>query len=162
MAETSNALCVDGVVLPMSADKPDINDAIRIVDPNHEAILIAGDIEHRTAVLEDTGAANISLDVRRLRPIGLPYLPKPCHQRLAGVGNVRASVKKSLDRAKRDYPHCQSVSWSHVGTKVFVADLHIIIDLNALPSTTLPAYLRGRSSRSFPTKETACPTPLTC
>jgi hypothetical protein len=146
MAETSNALCVDGVVLPMGADEPDINDAIRIVDPDHEAILVAGDVKDRAAVLENTGAANISLDVRRLRPIGPPYLPKPCHQRLAGIGNIRASAEKGLDRAERDYSHRGNIPWSHIGTKAFVASLHIIIDLNALPSTSLPAYLHGRNS----------------
>jgi hypothetical protein len=30
MDETSNALCVDRVVLPMGADKPDVDDAIGI------------------------------------------------------------------------------------------------------------------------------------
>jgi hypothetical protein len=85
MAETSNARCVDGIVLPMGADKPDINDAIWKVDPDHK----------------------------------------------------------------------------RVGTKVFAANLHIIINLNALPSTSLPAYLHGRNSQPFPTEEAACPTLLT-
>src|ERR1700728_4010398 len=119
MAQTSNALCVDGIVLPMGADKPDINDAIWIVDPDHQAILISGDIKDRTAVLENTGAANISLDVRRSRPVGLPYLSKPCHQRLAGIGNIRASGKKRLNRTECDYPHGETVAWSHIGTKAF-------------------------------------------
>jgi hypothetical protein len=79
MAATSNALCVDGIVLPMGTYKSDVNDAIRIVDPDHKTILIAGDIEDRPAVLENTGTANVSFDIRWLRPIGLPYLPKPCH-----------------------------------------------------------------------------------
>jgi hypothetical protein len=61
MTEISNALCIDGVVLPMAADEPDIDDAIRIVDPDHEAILVAGDVKDRAAVLENTGAANFRL-----------------------------------------------------------------------------------------------------
>jgi hypothetical protein len=31
----------------MRADKPDINDAIGIVDPDHDTIFVTGDIEDR-------------------------------------------------------------------------------------------------------------------
>ena len=110
MTETSNALCVDSVVLPMGADKPDVDDAIRIVDPDHDAILVAGNVEDRTAILENTGAADISLDMRRLRPIGLPDLPKPRHHRLAGIGNPCGTIEKGLDRAERYHPHATSVT----------------------------------------------------
>src|SRR6266478_2321163 len=47
MAYLSNGLCIDPVVLPVRADEPDIDDAIRIVDPYHDAILVAGDVEYR-------------------------------------------------------------------------------------------------------------------
>src|ERR1700748_3929734 len=97
MLEPSNTLCVDRIVLLMGTDKPDINDAVRIVNPDHEAFLIAGDVKDRATVLKNTGAANISLNVRRSRPVGPPYLSKPRHQRLAGIGNISASGKKRLD-----------------------------------------------------------------
>jgi hypothetical protein len=41
MTEASDALCVDGVVLPMGADEPDADDEIKVVDPDHNAILVA-------------------------------------------------------------------------------------------------------------------------
>ena len=71
MTETSDARCVDGIVLPVGAYEPDVHDAIGIVDPDHDAILVAGDVKHHAAIPEDARAAEIPLDVRRLRPIGL-------------------------------------------------------------------------------------------
>src|SRR5713101_6182760 len=110
MTETSDALCVDSVVLPMGADKSDVDDAIRIVDPNHYAIFVAGDVKDHAAILENTSAADISLDIRGLRPIGLPYLPKPRHHRLASIGNACAKVEKGLYRAERYHPHDASLT----------------------------------------------------
>jgi hypothetical protein len=40
----------------MGADEPDIDHAIRIVDPHDDAILVTGDVEDRTAVFENAGA----------------------------------------------------------------------------------------------------------
>ena len=37
----------------MSADKPDVDDAIGIVDPHHDAILVARDVEDSAAVVEN-------------------------------------------------------------------------------------------------------------
>jgi hypothetical protein len=45
MTEASNVLSVDGVVLPVSAYEPDAQHAIRVVDPDHNAILVAGDVK---------------------------------------------------------------------------------------------------------------------
>ena len=36
------------IVLPVRADVPDIDDPIGIINPNHDAILVAGDVEHGT------------------------------------------------------------------------------------------------------------------
>jgi hypothetical protein len=38
-------LCIDTVVLPVRSDEPDIDDAIRIIDPHHDSILVAGGVE---------------------------------------------------------------------------------------------------------------------
>src|ERR1700730_3750282 len=121
MAEISNILCVDDVVLTMGADEPDIDHAIRIVDPHDDTILVTGDVEDRTAVFENAGAADISLDVRGLCPIGLLHLAKPRHHRLAGIGDARAKVEKGLDRAERYHPHGPSLTWSRFGTKDFLS-----------------------------------------
>jgi hypothetical protein len=44
MASTFNGLCSDLVVLPVRSDEPDINNAVRIVNPHDDAILVAGDV----------------------------------------------------------------------------------------------------------------------
>src|SRR6266481_8837607 len=94
----SNGLRIDPVVLPMRADEPDIDDAIRIIDPHHDAILVAGDVEHRATVVENARAADGSLRVRRRRPVSSPDLPVPGHQWFARVGVHGASADESLKR----------------------------------------------------------------
>jgi hypothetical protein len=63
----------------------EIDDAIRIIYPDHDTILVAGDIENRSTVVESAGAANRSLDIRRRCPVSRPDLPVPSHQWLARV-----------------------------------------------------------------------------
>jgi len=46
------------------ADEPDIDDPIGIINPNHNAILVASDVEHGTTVFENARAANCSFHVR--------------------------------------------------------------------------------------------------
>jgi hypothetical protein len=43
-------LRIDGVILPMRANEPYVDDAIWVVDPHHDTILVASDIEYRAAV----------------------------------------------------------------------------------------------------------------
>jgi hypothetical protein len=73
MTETSNALRVDGIVLPMGADEPDVDDSIRIVDPDHNAILVAGNVEDCAAIAGLVGKANLfTIDLNTLPPTSLP------------------------------------------------------------------------------------------
>jgi hypothetical protein len=46
-----NGLRIDCVVLPMRSDEADIDHAVWIVDPDHDTIFVAGDIEDNTATL---------------------------------------------------------------------------------------------------------------
>jgi hypothetical protein len=110
MIRTFKRFELDGIILPMGADEPDIDNSIRIVDPDNDAILVACNIEHRAAVLENAGTADVPLDVSRFCPIGLPHLPKPSHHRLAGIGNTRASIQENFDRAERYHPHRRIVT----------------------------------------------------
>src|SRR5882724_2244265 len=119
MIETSNVLRVNRIVLTMRADEPDVDHTIGIVDPDHDPIFVACNVEDGAAVLENAGAADIPFDVRRLRPVSLSHLTKPCHHRFTGVGNPFASVKKSLDRAKRNHSHRPTVPRSQFGTKPY-------------------------------------------
>jgi len=66
---TSNALRIVGIVLPMRPDKPDIDHAIGIVDPHNDAIFVTRDIEDRSTVLEDTGAADVPAPAGERTPI---------------------------------------------------------------------------------------------
>ena len=94
----------------MGTDESDVDHPIRIIDPDNDTILVARYIEDSAAILENTGAADISLDVRRLCPVRLPHLPKPGHHRLMGIGYTLAAVEESLDRAERYHPHDTSLA----------------------------------------------------
>jgi len=69
MTPLSNGLGVDPSYCRCVPMKPDIDDPIGIIDPHPNAILVAGDVEHRTAGLENARAANGSLHVRCRRPV---------------------------------------------------------------------------------------------
>jgi hypothetical protein len=45
------------------SDEPNVDDPIGVIDPHHDAILIAGDVEHHTAIPEDAGAPDGTLYV---------------------------------------------------------------------------------------------------
>jgi hypothetical protein len=45
----------------MRADESYVYDAVRVVDPNDDAILVSGDIEDDATILEDARAAYLSL-----------------------------------------------------------------------------------------------------
>ena len=45
----------------MGANKPDVDNPVRVVNPNDDSILIAADIENDTPVLKDAGAAELCL-----------------------------------------------------------------------------------------------------
>ena len=124
MALLSNGLRIDPVVLPVRADEPDVHDAIRIIYPNNDAILVAGDIEYRATVVENARATDGSLDVRRGCPVGPPDLPEPRHQRLARVSVRGASPDESLKRAERNDSHISNLAQSHIGTKNIRCVMH--------------------------------------
>jgi hypothetical protein len=52
------------------ADEPDIDNAIGIIDPHYDAILIARDVEDSAAVVENARTADGSLHVRLLTACG--------------------------------------------------------------------------------------------
>ena len=94
----------------MGAYEPDIDDPIRVVDPDHDAILVAGDVEYRAAVLGNTGAAYIPFDVRRFAPISLFDLSKPRHERLTGISHTGAISEEELYLTERDNSHRKIIS----------------------------------------------------
>jgi len=51
--------------LRMRADEPHVNDAIRVVDPDDDSVLIARNIEHGPSILEDARGADVALQISR-------------------------------------------------------------------------------------------------
>jgi hypothetical protein len=105
----------------MRANEPYVDNAIWVVDPHHDAILVAGDIEYRAAVFEDAGGANVAFDVRRCGPVGRFDLPVPRHHGIARFGVRRAPIEETLKRSERDDPHIAAIAWSQLGTKTIAA-----------------------------------------
>ena len=100
-----DGLRIDPTVLPVCTDEPDVYDAIGIIYPNNDAILVAGDVEYGSAAVENARAANGSLEIRRRCPISPPDLPVPRHQWLANVSVRGVSPDESLKRTERNDPH---------------------------------------------------------
>jgi hypothetical protein len=47
----------------MGADEADIHHPVCVVDPDHKAVFVAGQIKHRAPIPKDAGGAEIPLDV---------------------------------------------------------------------------------------------------
>src|SRR5450631_3421771 len=153
----------------MVTNEPNVDNAIGIIDPDYNPILVASDIEDRTTILENASATDVPLDVSRLCPVGLPHLPKPSHHRFAGIGGVRGSVQEGLNRANRNHPHRGDIAWSQSGTKSFYRCSVLLsrkaarptIDQNPLPSASLLAYVHVINPPNQSRKRKRhCPTPL--
>jgi hypothetical protein len=94
----------------MGAYEPDIDNPIRIVDPDYDAVLVADDVEYGASVLENTGAAYIPFYVRRFTPISLLDLSEPRHKRLTGISHDRAIPEEKLNLTERDNSHRNRLS----------------------------------------------------
>src|SRR5438094_242944 len=112
-----NPLCVDGVVLRVRADEPDIDHPAWVVDPHDEAILVACYVEHHTTVFQDARRPDFALHAGGSRPIGSLHLADPCHERIVRVDIGWAPSNKSLQPAHRNDPHPGDIAWSRFGTK---------------------------------------------
>jgi hypothetical protein len=89
----------------MRADEPYVDDAVGIVDPHKDTILVAGDIEYDSAVFENAGGADIPFNICRHGPVGSSDLPIPCHYWIPRVGIRPTSVEEGLERSERNDPH---------------------------------------------------------
>jgi hypothetical protein len=102
----------------MGPDKPEVHDAIRVVDPNDNSILVAGNVEHHAAISRDTGGPDVALYSRRAWPVGGLYLPGPCRHRFARIGIGRASRDKALQSRRRDLSALYIVTYDVADDKV--------------------------------------------
>ena len=66
-----------------------------IIDPHHDSIFIAGDIENHAAILEDACGPNDLLHLRWARPVGCLDLPIPRGDRVSRVGIGGASLMQA-------------------------------------------------------------------
>lgn len=77
----------------MRADELHENDAVRVVDGCNEPVLVAGDIEDNSAVLQNTRRAEVGLYVSWGLPFGFEDMAMPSEERLFGVGMLRSFVE---------------------------------------------------------------------
>ena len=70
----------------MRSDEPYVDHAIRVVDPRDQPILVAGDIEDRSTVAQDTGCAEIPFNVAGRTPIRPERMSIPGKRRLPSIG----------------------------------------------------------------------------
>src|SRR3990172_1450066 len=103
----SNGLCVAPVVLGMGPDKSDIHHAVGVVDPDHDPIFVAGDVEHGAPVFENTGGFDIALQFGRRSPICLESMSVPRESGVLGIPIRRVFFPERLQRAQRDHSHGQ-------------------------------------------------------
>ena len=103
----SNSLRVDPVVLGMSPDESDIHHAVGVVDPNHDPIFVAGDVEHGASILEDTGRCDIAFQFGRRSPVCFESMSVPCEDGFLGIPIRRILLPERLQRAQRDHSHGQ-------------------------------------------------------
>ena len=55
-------MCIDRIVLGVGAEKANVYHLVGVVNPHHQPILVAGNIEHNPAVLENAGAPEVLFD----------------------------------------------------------------------------------------------------
>jgi len=64
MASLLNRLRVNPIVLRMRADKAHVRNAIWIVDPDYQPVLVACDVEHDSAIAQDARITKFAFDNR--------------------------------------------------------------------------------------------------
>jgi hypothetical protein len=84
-------LCVYRIVLAVSANEAHVHNAEVVVDPCHQPILVAGDIENHPSVLQHASRAESRFDVPRCAPIRSPNKPVSGEHRL-----LRIAIRRML------------------------------------------------------------------
>ena len=84
----------------MRSDEPDINHAIRIVDPNDQPILVAGNVEDHPTITQDAGGAEIPFYFARCLPLRQKHIPVPGKRGLTSIG-MRGLSDQKLRRVER-------------------------------------------------------------
>lgn len=82
----------------MGPDEADVNDAVWVVDPYDDAILISRYVEHHAAIFQKARVADLALHIGRCRPVGLQDLPIPSQRGLTRISVFRPTIDELLDR----------------------------------------------------------------
>ena len=106
MKTASDGCDVDAVVRLMRADESDVAHPILVVDGDHEAILVAADVEHQAVLTNDARRRVQALNIGRRLPVGVQNVVIPSPQRLLCIGIL---FPEFPERAAGDDSHPPSV-----------------------------------------------------
>jgi len=101
--DASDCLGVNTIILGVRSDKSDVNNAVRIVDPSYDPVLISRKVEDHTTVLQNAGIANVTLDICRRRPVSFTHLLKPGQSRLSSIDKFRFAIEARLQCSQSDH-----------------------------------------------------------
>lgn len=99
-----NGFGVNQIVLGVRADEFHVNSLEAIGHRHHQSIVIALDVEHDPAILQNAGTTVLRLDVRRLAPVRLLHL---IHPRLQGLLGVRIGFPERSQVADGNDSHAK-------------------------------------------------------
>lgn len=86
----------------MGSDPFDVDDALRVTDPNDQPIFIAPNVKYNSVIGQDTGTGVSLFELDWRSPFSIFNLLAPCPERLFGV---RMPFPKISECFLREYPH---------------------------------------------------------
>ena len=89
----------------MGPYEPHVNNAVGIIDPDDEPVLVPADIEHDSASLQNTRVSVSELDVGWGSPVRVANLCVPVLQGTFRVGVPGVAFPKEPKGTLRDDPH---------------------------------------------------------
>jgi hypothetical protein len=102
MVSSLDALGVNLVVLPVSANEPDVDHAVWVVNPGDKPVSVASDVEDNSAIPKDTCRVEIGFHLCGGLPSGVLDLLVPGQKGLLGI---RVASPEGLEGGEGDQPH---------------------------------------------------------
>lgn len=78
----------------MSADEPDVEELVVVIDRRDQSAVVALDIEHHPVAIDDARRRIALFQLVGRTPLGLPGLMEPRLERLFGIGVFRPKLHK--------------------------------------------------------------------
>jgi hypothetical protein len=101
----------------VSPNKTDVDHSIRVIDLHNQAVLIAANIEHYTAPLQDTGISVLGFNICGRGPVSLGYLSVLIFQRFFSVGKPPILLPELPQGALGNNPYATTLLNSQFGNK---------------------------------------------